>query len=89
MRKMNLKTNIKRRICVCMALVLCLFTAGCSNSGSGERGFTNFENIEAEYLETIAELNWPEGAALPESLEGEDSGASFQVGYGNTRASNL
>ena len=34
-------------------------------------------------------LNWPEGITLPDTLEGEDTGASFQVGYGDTRASNL
>ena len=86
---MNLKTNITKRISMCIALLLCLLIAGCSNSDSGERGFTDFEHIEAEYLETIANLNWPEGVTLPESLEGEDTGASFQVGYGDTRASNL
>ena len=89
MRKMNLKTNITKRISMCIALLLCLLIAGCSNSDSGERGFTDFEHIEAEYLETIANLNWPKGVTLPESLEGEDTGASFQVGYGDTRASNL
>ena len=25
----------------------------------------------------------------PDALEGEDTGASFQIGYGDTRASNL
>lgn len=73
MRKMNLKTNITKRISMCIALLLCLLIAGCSNSDSGERGFTDFEHIEAEYLETIANLNWPEGVTLPESLEGEDT----------------
>ena len=34
-------------------------------------------------------MNWPEGVTLPDTLEGEDMGASFQVGYGGTRASNL
>ena len=89
MRKMNLKTNITKRISMCIALLLCLLIAGCSNSDAGERGVTDFEHVEAEYLETIANLNWPEGVTLPESLEGEDTGASFQVGYGDTRASNL
>ena len=64
MRKMNLKTNITKRISMCIALLLCLLIAGCSNSDSGERGFTDFEHIEAEYLETIANLNWPEGVTF-------------------------
>ena len=34
-------------------------------------------------------MDWPEGFTPPDTLEGEDTGASFQVGYGDTRASNL
>ena len=45
--------------------------------------------IEEEYLTTIESLNWPEGFTPPDALEGEDTGASFQIGYGDTRASNL
>lgn len=89
MRKRKLKTTIAKLFFMCGALLLCLLTAGYSHSASGERGFTDFAHIEAEYLETIADLNWPEGAVLPESLNGEDTRASFQVGFGNTRASNL
>lgn len=37
----------------------------------------------------IEKLNWPDGVTLPDKLEGEDTGTSFQVGYGDTRASNL
>lgn len=66
---------------------------GCSNSTSAPaseaRGFTDFEHIEKEYLATIEKLNWPDGVTLPDKLEGEDTGTSFQVGYGDTRASNL
>ena len=49
----------------------------------------DFAHIEKEYLESIEKLDWPEGADLPEKLEGEDTGASFQSGYGDTRASLL
>ena len=66
-----------------------MMIAGCSGSDSKARSFTDFEHIEAEYLETIDSLDWPEGVVLPERLEGEDTGASFQTGYGNTLASNL
>ena len=45
--------------------------------------------IEKEYLESIEKLDWPEGTDLPEKLEGEDTGASFKSGYGDTRASLL
>lgn len=71
---------------------LVLMLAGCSTSPDSDtntRGFTDFATIEEEYLTTIESLNWPEGVTLPDTLEGEDTGASFQVGYGDTRASNL
>ena len=56
----------------------------------GEKGLrTDFEHIEEEYLATIDSLDWPDGVELPKKLENEDTGASFQVGYGETRASNL
>ena len=72
-------------------LMICLMFAGCSNSDttSDSRGFTDFEHIEEEYLATIDSLNWPDGITLPDKLEDEDTGASFQVGYGETRASYL
>ena len=71
--------------------MICLMFAGCSNSDttSDSRGFTDFDHIEEEYLATIDSLDWPDGVELPKKLENEDTGASFQVGYGETRASNL
>ncbi len=89
MKIISMKATTAKSILVCITLILCVMTAGCSKADSNVSGFTDFEHIEAEYLDTIEELNWPEGVILPEKLEGEDTGASFQVGYGNTRASNL
>ena len=60
-----------------------------SDSDTNTRGFTDFATIEEEYLTTIESLNWPEGFTPPDALEGEDTGASFQIGYGDTKASNL
>ena len=70
---------------------ICLMFTGCSNSetNSTSRGLTDFAHIEEEYLATIDSLNWPDGITLPDKLEDEDTGASFQVGYGETRASYL
>ena len=71
--------------------LLCSIMVGCS---SGERksanssGFTDFEHIEQEYLDSLKELNWPEGTVLPTELTGEDAD-QYQIGYGNTRASML
>lgn len=81
----------KLLLCVIISLLVVML-AGCStssNSDTNTRGFADFSTIEEEYLTTIKSLNWPEGFTLPAALEGEDTGASFQVGYGDTRASNL
>lgn len=83
MKQWKMKVNV----ILCFAIVL--MTAGCSDSVSDPRGFTDFEQIQEEYLETIENLNWPEGVTLPDKLEGEDTSASFQTGFGETRASNL
>lgn len=74
-----------------MVVTLCFAFTGCSKKGedSKTRGFTDFTNIEEEYLTTLESLEFPEGTVLPKKLEGEDSEASFQEGYGETRASNL
>ena len=86
------KTNAVKRILVTLTLLLiCLTAAGWASqkNKSEERGFTDFAHIETEYLKTLEKLSWPEGVTLPTKLEGEDETASFQVGYGDTRASNL
>ena len=78
-------------LCVMISLLV-IMLAGCSTSSDSDtntRGFTDFATIEEEYLTTIESLNWPEGFTPPDALEGEDTGASFQIGYGDTRASNL
>lgn len=71
-----------------LSAFICLVFAGCAE-GKPDRGFTDLSHIEEEYLTTIKELNWPDGADLPDRLEGEDRNTSFQVGYGNTLASSL
>lgn len=77
----------KLLLCVMISLLV-IMLAGCSTSSDSDtntRGFTDFATIEEEYLTTIESLNWPEGVTLPDALEGEDTGASFQIGYGDTR----
>lgn len=89
MKILSAKTKIL--LGMIFTLMIYLMFAGCSNSDttSDSRGFTDFEHIEEEYLATIDSLDWPDGVELPKKLENEDTGASFQVGYGETRASNL
>ena len=89
MKILSMKTTIF--LGAMLSLLVCLMFTGCSNSetNSTSRGLTDFAHIEEEYLATIDSLNWPDGIALPDKLEDEDTGASFQVGYGETRASYL
>ena len=89
MKILSMKTTIF--LGAMLSLLVCLMFTGCSNSetNSTSRGLTDFAHIEEEYLATIDSLNWPDGIALPDKLEGEDSKASFQEGYGETRACNL
>lgn len=69
-------------------LCLCLLLAGCGSRGK-ERGFTDFAHVQAEYRSAVEKLNWPEGAVLPDGLEADEEGTSYQEGYGDTMASNL
>lgn len=85
-----MKKNMKILVGL-FSIMLCLFISGCGNRGTDTKeasGFTDFENIEKEYLETLQELNWPENMELPTALEGETAD-QFQIGYGVTRASML
>ena len=74
-----------------MIVSLCFAFVGCSKAeqNKGSRSFTDFTHIEEEYLATLKNLDSPEGTVLPERLEGEDSEAYFQEGYGETRDCNL
>lgn len=72
-----------------LTLSISLVFAGCASSSSDNRKFTDLSHIEEEYLSTINALNWPDGTELPDKLEGEDDGASYQKGYGDTLACNL
>lgn len=83
------KTKKLKPVLIGFAMLLGLAAAGCVHADSKDRGFTDFAHIEKEYLESIEKLDWPEGTELLEKLEGEDTGASFQTGYGDTRASLL
>lgn len=76
-----MKKNMKILVGL-FSIMLCLFISGCGNRGTDTKeasGFTDFENIEKEYLETLQELNWPENMELPTALEGETAD-QFQIG---------
>lgn len=83
------KKKTVKPILVSFVMLLCLTAAGWTQADSNVKGFTDFAHIETEYLKTLEKLDWPEGTTLPETLEGEEKSTSFQVGYGDTRASIL
>ena len=83
------KRKTVKPILVSFVMLLCLVGAGWTHAASVTKGFTDFAHIEAEYLESLEKLDWPEGMTLPEKLEGEEKSTFFQVGYGDTRASLL
>ena len=90
MKRTISKSERPYRLLLCVMIsLLVIMLAGCSTSSDSDtntRGFTDFATIEEEYLTTIESLNWPEGVTPPDALEGEDTGASFQIGYGDTKA---
>ncbi|MDG3132576.1 hypothetical protein MKL26_06040 [Streptococcus suis] len=78
------------------SLLLTLILVGCSTTktedsttaGDNNSSFVSFNKIEQEYLNSLNNLHWPEGTILPTTLEGETAD-SFQIGYGDSRASML
>jgi len=91
MRKFFKRSKSSKILIMGVIVALCFAVTGWAKAGQDreERGFTDFTHIEEEYLSTLKSLDFPEGTVLPEKLEGEDSKASFQEGYGETRACNL
>ena len=83
MKRTISKSERPYRLLLCVMIsLLVIMLAGCSTSSDSDtntRGFTDFATIEEEYLTTIESLNWPEGFTPPDALEGEDTGASFQI----------
>lgn len=91
MRKIFKRSKSGKILIMGVIIALCFAATGWAKAGQDreERGFTDFTHIEEEYLATLESLDFPEGTVLPEKLEGEDREASFQEGYGETRACNL
>lgn len=75
-----------------VALTATLCACGQQNTGSNassERNIVSYDEINKEYKESVAKLDWPDSYSPPVDLEGEDTGMVFQEGYGDTRASML
>ena len=89
-------SNKNNRIRIIGALLVCAATfsmPACSRqeeSQSAEnRSFVSYEEINKEYKNSVAQLDWPDSYTPPADLEEGDTEGAFQSGYGDTRASFL
>lgn len=71
-----------------------ILAAGCSeqsqetNHGTdGARKIVNYEQMQEEYKDSVKNLAWPEEYTPPSEVSGENPDASYQEGFGDTRAS--
>lgn len=86
--------NMKKRVTLLIALVsvfcICFSLSACNSNKEKNKQvkLIGFNEVEKEYLEALANLNWPDGYVLPKKLTGETA-EQFQAGYGETRASML
>lgn len=69
---------------------LAIGVTGCSSisNSEGPDSFVNYDKINAEYKESLKKLELPPGSKPPADLVEEDKSAVFQVGWGDTQASN-
>lgn len=75
-------------VTVSISLVLAASMSACSDSSKPGNGMTDLAGVKQEYKDTISSLRFPSSYPPPPELEGETA-ASFQKGWGNTRASNI
>lgn len=87
---------IRKQLAVMSSVVMCvvLLASGCSGqsqnanpAAGGARKFVNYDQMQQEYKDSVKNLTWPAGYTPPDELSGEDLDASYQEGYGDTRAS--
>lgn len=72
----------------------CIFNSSSSSNATNNiqnpnpAGLTNYEGIKKEYFESLGNLTFPESFILPTELD-LDQTIQYQIGYGDTLASNL
>lgn len=90
---MNSKNKRTRTIGMLLVCTSALSITACAQKeelpSSEERSIVSYEDINKEYKESVAQLDWPDSYIPPADLEGEDTDLAFQTGYGDTRASLL
>ena len=68
-------------------LALGMAACGKADADDYSTGFVSYEEIQDEFEKTSDKLNWPEGYEVPDSIDSEKDDASYQKGFGATRAS--
>lgn len=79
-----MRKTFKRILCVSFILGLALGLCACHRDDG--KSFNSYDAANKEFKETVASLNWPDNYTVPTELDGEKE-ASFEAGYGDTRAS--
>ncbi|WP_353066780.1 hypothetical protein [Arcanobacterium hippocoleae] len=87
------RKNKLRTIAALLVFSSTISLGACSQPTEGElqsKGdirVVSYDEINKEYKDSVAQLDWPDSYTPPADLEGEDPKQSFQTGYGDTRAS--
>lgn len=71
----------------CALLALSGCESDSKDSGNSELTIVGYQQMQAEYQDSVSKLSWPQGYQPPEQVTGEEENASFQSGYGDSRAS--
>ena len=90
---MNNKKKRTRIIGAALACTYALSMTACTQQdeaqSSEELSIVSYDEINKEYQDSVAQLDWPDSYTPPANLEAEDTKLTFQSGYGDTRASLL
>ena len=68
-------------------LALGIAACGKAEADDYSTGFVSYEEIQDEFEKTSDKLSWPDGYEVPEKIDSEKDDASYQKGFGSTRAS--
>ena len=75
------------RVLLIGGLALGMAACGKVEADDYSTGFVSYEGIQDEFEKTSDNLCWPEGYDVPEKVDYEKDDASYQKGFGATRAS--
>lgn len=91
MKSLTKKIYASLTLCAVFGLAACANTQSANNSNlsSGDRKVVSQPQMQQEYKDSVAKLEWPSGYTPPAEVTGEEPDATYQSGYGDSRASML